>query len=169
MFFSVPPPELQEFLGCGNSRPLGAWLEMGLQRVKPYHLTLFFSNRYSYAQITHKAEGRIVAAASTIEKALRTEMPSTSDKQASSALHPALVRSFWMKSLTGCCASWWIARQQRCGCMAVCKFGAAPARGGTGNWGCMHGADCQCVCAYMLAPLWVGPLLQGTSCMQDGG
>jgi ribosomal protein L18 len=55
---------------------------MGLQRLKPYVLTLFFSNRYSYAQIMHTPAGHIVAAASTIEKALRTELPSTSDKQA---------------------------------------------------------------------------------------
>ncbi|CAL5229338.1 g12644 [Coccomyxa viridis] len=54
-----------------------------MQRTKPYILKLFFSNQYSYAQILRSSDGNILAAASTIEKDLRTELPSTSDKEAS--------------------------------------------------------------------------------------
>ena len=59
---------------------------MGLQQVKPYVLHLFFSNKYTYAQIIQNPKGSVVAAASTIEKALRTQVPSTSDRQARPAL-----------------------------------------------------------------------------------
>ena len=52
-----------------------------MQRTKPYILKLFFSNRYSYAQILRSSDGNILAAASTIEKDLRAELPSTSDKE----------------------------------------------------------------------------------------
>ena len=53
----------------------------GMQRTKPYILKLFFSNRYSYAQILRSTDGNILAAASTIEKDLREVLPSTSDKE----------------------------------------------------------------------------------------
>lgn len=52
-----------------------------MQRAKPYILKLFFSNRYSYAQILRSLDGNILAAASTIEKDLRTTLSSTSDKE----------------------------------------------------------------------------------------
>jgi len=48
--------------------------------LKPYSLKLFLSNKYTYAQIVRKADGHIVAAASTIEKSLRQDLSSTSDK-----------------------------------------------------------------------------------------
>lgn len=51
--------------------------------LKPYSLKLFLSNKYTYAQIVRKADGHIVAAASTIEKSLRQDLSSTSDKVAS--------------------------------------------------------------------------------------
>jgi len=52
-----------------------------MQRTKPYILKLFFSNRYSYAQVLRSSDGNILAAASTIEKDLRTTLTSTSDKE----------------------------------------------------------------------------------------
>lgn len=51
--------------------------------LKPYHLKLHFSNKYSYAQIVRQADGNIVAAASTIERELRESLPRTSDKEVS--------------------------------------------------------------------------------------
>ena len=58
-----------------------------MQRTKPFVLKLFFSNRYSYAQILRRLDGNIVAAASTIEKDLRTTLDSTSDKEVRQASH----------------------------------------------------------------------------------
>ena len=52
-----------------------------MQRTKPYILKLFFSNRYSYAQILRSSDGNILAAASSIEQDLRKELLSTSDKE----------------------------------------------------------------------------------------
>lgn len=52
-----------------------------VRSVKPHILTIFNSNRYIYAQIQRQIDGHIVAAASTVEKDLRTELASTSDKQ----------------------------------------------------------------------------------------
>lgn len=52
-----------------------------MKGAKPYILRLFLSNKYSYAQIMHKPQGHIVAAASSLEKTLREELPSTSDQQ----------------------------------------------------------------------------------------
>jgi ribosomal protein L18 len=52
-----------------------------VRSVKPFVLTLFLSNKYTYAKIQRQADGHIVAAASTIEKQLRSELPSTSNKQ----------------------------------------------------------------------------------------
>ena len=49
--------------------------------LKPYHLKLYFSNKYSYAQIIRQGDGHIVAAASTIEKALRQQLPKTATKE----------------------------------------------------------------------------------------
>jgi ribosomal protein L18 len=49
--------------------------------LKPYHLKLHFSNKFSYAQILRGEDGHIVAAASTIEKALRDSLPNTSNKE----------------------------------------------------------------------------------------
>lgn len=43
----------------------------GLPTPKPHHLKMFFSNKYIYGQIVRMADGHIVAAASTIEPALR--------------------------------------------------------------------------------------------------
>ena len=58
-----------------------------MQRAKPFVLKLFFSNRYSYAQILRRSDGNILAAASTIEKDLRTTLESTSDKEVRHASH----------------------------------------------------------------------------------
>lgn len=52
-------------------------------KLKPYHLKLFFSNKYSYAQIIRSGDGHIVAAASTVEKALRESLPKTGNKEVS--------------------------------------------------------------------------------------
>lgn len=53
--------------------------------LKPYQLKLFFSNKYSYAQII-RSDGHVVAAASSLEKALRESLQSTSDKAVSNAV-----------------------------------------------------------------------------------
>lgn len=52
--------------------------------LKPHQLKLFLSNKFVYAQVVRQADGRIVAAASSIEKALAEGLPSTSDKDACS-------------------------------------------------------------------------------------
>ena len=46
----------------------------------PFLVKLFFSNHYSYAQILRKADGHIVASASTIERQLRTTLDNRADK-----------------------------------------------------------------------------------------
>lgn len=50
---------------------------------KPFVLKLCFSNRYALAQILRTSDGHIVAAAGSIEKALRTSLDKTANKQAS--------------------------------------------------------------------------------------
>jgi len=55
-----------------------------MSALKPYSLKLFLSNKYTYAQIVRKADGHIVAAASTIEKALQEGLASLSDTTGSS-------------------------------------------------------------------------------------
>lgn len=55
-------------------------------RPKPYHLKLFFSNKFTYAQVVRAVDGHIVACASTIEKNIRENVlqrKSKSDKPAS--------------------------------------------------------------------------------------
>ena len=52
--------------------------------LKPHQLKLFLSNKFVYAQVVRQADGRIVAAASSIEKALSQRLPSTSNKDACS-------------------------------------------------------------------------------------
>ena len=42
-----------------------------LKSLKALQLKLFLSNRYAYAQIVRSLDGRIVAAASTLEKGAR--------------------------------------------------------------------------------------------------
>ncbi|KAL6786108.1 hypothetical protein ACKKBG_A01430 [Auxenochlorella protothecoides x Auxenochlorella symbiontica] len=56
----------------------------GLQKVRPYQLQLFFSNKYAYAQIWKVSGDKhtVAAAASTIEKGLQEGLASTSDKGA---------------------------------------------------------------------------------------
>ncbi|KAK9909005.1 hypothetical protein WJX75_005974 [Coccomyxa subellipsoidea] len=54
-----------------------------MRAPKPHILKLFLSNKYTYAQILRKSDGNVLAAASTIEKDLRKDCPSTSDKPAS--------------------------------------------------------------------------------------
>ena len=49
----------------------------------PFLVKLFFSNHYSYAQVLRKADGHIVASASTIEKELRTTLDNRADKAVS--------------------------------------------------------------------------------------
>ncbi|CAL8465042.1 g4577 [Coccomyxa elongata] len=53
-----------------------------MRSPKPHILKLFLSNKYTYAQIIRKSDGNVLASASTIEKTLRKELPSTSDKPA---------------------------------------------------------------------------------------
>lgn len=56
----------------------------GLQKVRPYQLQLFFSNKYAYAQIWKVSADKhtVAAAASSIEKGLQEGLESTSDKGA---------------------------------------------------------------------------------------
>lgn len=54
--------------------------------IKPYHLKLFFSNKYCYAQVLRIEDGHIVAAASTVEKSLRESLPRTSTKEGASVI-----------------------------------------------------------------------------------
>ena len=69
--------------------------------LKPYHLKLFFSNKYSYAQIVRKSDGNIVAAASSIERTLRETLPKTSDKEViSSTVLECLGKFFSWYSMT---------------------------------------------------------------------
>lgn len=57
----------------------------------PFRLKLLFSNQYTYAQILRKADGHIVASASTIEKALRTTLDNTANKEVRAANFVILV------------------------------------------------------------------------------
>ncbi|WPT12379.1 50S ribosomal protein L18 [Picochlorum sp. SENEW3] len=69
--------------------------------LKPYSLKLFLSNKYTYAQIVRKADGHIVAAASTIEKSLRQDLSSTSDKVASTKVGDFLAKRALEKGVEG--------------------------------------------------------------------
>jgi hypothetical protein len=51
-----------------------------MSAVKPYHLKLCLSNRYATAQVIRMADGHIVAAASSMEKALRESLHNGVDK-----------------------------------------------------------------------------------------
>ena len=52
-----------------------------MPKPPPAHLLkLFFSNKYSYAQILRTADGNIVASASTIEREQRLTLSHTADK-----------------------------------------------------------------------------------------
>ncbi|KAK9787998.1 hypothetical protein WJX73_000835 [Symbiochloris irregularis] len=58
-----------------------------MPRPPPAHLLkLFFSNKYSYAQILRTSDGHIVASASTIERAQRQSLANTADKAASAVI-----------------------------------------------------------------------------------
>lgn len=63
---------------------------MDLRRFRPYHLKLFLSNKYAYAQIAKKVgdDHAIVAAASTIEKGLQEGLGSLADKTACARYAP---------------------------------------------------------------------------------
>ena len=83
--------------------------------LKPYHLKLYFSNKYSYAQIIRQGDGHIVAAASTIEKALREQLPKTATKEVLSVLNGLksvhtrmcwLVAPWLCKSMRKVCRVW---------------------------------------------------------------
>lgn len=58
---------------------------------KPFVLKLCFSNRYALAQILRTSDGHIVAAAGSIEKALRTSLDKTANKQVLQPLNGMLV------------------------------------------------------------------------------
>ncbi|CAK9865822.1 unnamed protein product [Sphagnum jensenii] len=54
--------------------------------LKPYALKLHFSNKYVRSMVVHKPTSRTVAAASSLEKDLRTELPSTGDVAAAATI-----------------------------------------------------------------------------------
>jgi len=60
---------------------------MGRFHLRPYHLRLFLSNRYTSAEVIERATGRVVARASTMERAAKRALAdvgaSTSDRVAS--------------------------------------------------------------------------------------
>lgn len=82
-----------------------------MSALKPYSLKLFLSNKYTYAQIVRKADGHIVAAASTIEKTLQDGLASLSDKTGSSRVGETLAKRAVEKGIDG--VEWKRKRGQR--------------------------------------------------------
>ncbi len=69
-------------------------------RIKPYHLKVYITNQYAYAQVIRMLDGHVMAAASTKEKALREGLQSATDVTAC-----AKVRSAVLSSKCPCSAS----------------------------------------------------------------
>jgi large subunit ribosomal protein L18 len=61
-----------------------------IRRLGRPRLTVFRSGRHIYAQIIDSADGTVVAAASTVQKDLRSELKSTSNKEAAAAVGKAI-------------------------------------------------------------------------------
>ncbi|CAI5961573.1 unnamed protein product [Closterium sp. NIES-65] len=67
--------------------------------VKPIVLSVFMSNRYIYAQVVHEPTAFTLAAASSIEAAMRKSLTSTSDKIAATEVGKALAARMLEKQI----------------------------------------------------------------------
>ncbi|CAM6086247.1 unnamed protein product [Calypogeia fissa] len=67
--------------------------------LKPYVLKMFFSNKYVSAQVVHSPTSTTVIAASTQEKALRTELCSTADVAAAATIGRILADRLMVKEI----------------------------------------------------------------------
>ena len=61
-----------------------------IRRLGRPRLTIFRSGRHIYAQIINSEDGTVVAAASTLQKDLKSELKSTSNKEAAAAVGKAI-------------------------------------------------------------------------------
>ena len=61
-----------------------------IRRLGRPRLTVFRSGRHIYAQIISSEDGTVVAAASTLQKDLKSELKSTSNKEAAAAVGKAI-------------------------------------------------------------------------------
>lgn len=61
-----------------------------IRRLGRPRLTVFRSGRHIYAQIFSSEDGTVVAAASTLQKDLKSELKSTSNKEAAAAVGKAI-------------------------------------------------------------------------------
>jgi large subunit ribosomal protein L18 len=61
-----------------------------IRRLGRPRLTVFRSGRHIYAQIINSEDGTVVAAASTLQKDLKSELKSTSNKEAAAAVGKAI-------------------------------------------------------------------------------
>lgn len=80
--------------GCQLPMPAGSLSQLHIYM-------LFLINEFVYAQVVRQADGRIVAAASSIEKALAEGLPSTSDKDACSKVGSELAQRAVQAGLDG--------------------------------------------------------------------
>jgi ribosomal protein L18 len=75
----------------------------GVKAAKAFALHFFFSNHYLYAHIQRRADGVIVASASTIERTLRESLPNRTDVAAATrigALRSARLLSLSLSALS---------------------------------------------------------------------
>ena len=61
-----------------------------IRRLGRPRLTVFRSGRHIYAQIINSEDGTVMAAASTLQKDLKSELKSTSNKEAAAAVGKAI-------------------------------------------------------------------------------
>jgi len=61
-----------------------------IRRLGVPRLTVFRSGRHIYAQVIAAQDGNVIAAASTVQKDLRTDLTSTSNKDAAKAVGKAV-------------------------------------------------------------------------------
>jgi large subunit ribosomal protein L18 len=63
-----------------------------IRRLGKPRLTVFRSGRHIYAQIISSEDGTVIAAASTLQKDVKSELKSTSDKAAAAAVGKAVAQ-----------------------------------------------------------------------------
>jgi len=63
-----------------------------IRRLGKPQLTIFRSGRHIYAQIIRSEDGHVLAAASTVQKDLKSDLKSTSDKTAAAAVGKAVAQ-----------------------------------------------------------------------------
>jgi large subunit ribosomal protein L18 len=63
---------------------------MHIRRLGRPRLTIFRSGRHIYAQVINSEDGRVIAAASTLQKAVSADLKGTSNKEAAAAVGKAI-------------------------------------------------------------------------------